>query len=113
MKEKHFSLIVGPSIRQDADIATSFLDASGGDFDPALRRSMDHLFAIDTKENGAPSSDFLQGLFSGTLLALYMSASEKEQDPKDVLLLLASLAIETARWYNDQIEQQIEQNIRE
>ena len=94
------------TIRLDADMAALFLEeADRHQTTPeALQELMQMSFEEDEKVHGVPTIEFLQGFFSGLMLAkgVLFQTEGGQQSADDV----ARLAVEAARRYIDRIEKE-------
>ena len=72
--------------------------------DPLVRYAIDMIFKVDEETLGEHSTEFLQGIFSGVMLARYRILHDKE--PSRESSLISELAVLLAQKYIDKVEQE-------
>lgn len=90
-----------PIVRLDVDLA-KIMAEHVKTTDPLVRHAIDMIFRIDEEKSGPHSAEFLQGFFSGLMLARYRLI--ESQQPSREANLVTELAILLACKYIERSE---------
>ncbi len=93
------------AIRQSSNVAVQIVELFGDTVRPELRNMMEKYFELEVKQNGKLSVEFLQGFFSGLFFANSHLLDVGVEQQK--FLIVTDLAIEAARKYLEQIEENL------